>query len=250
LLPAFSGSTKDLSIKDRFFDSCNALFTFLKNNPELGVITKTVENEAKNVLNKAVLRTIRHTYFPDITKKIKIMTLQHIITNHCFDRLENLVEECSTRLPVDIVQRDKIKTEELEPFLEETVKRTVRYIQPRIPRFVKGKRFRSELKRKMAKSLPAKGIIYKGMPADRDLTIMAEATLFYRRYKGKERVYVASMDNHFKPNRVQVGSFLSGSEQYLDEFDCAVRDMLAERFGFIGEVPLKILEIVEFEILM
>jgi len=83
---------EDILVKDRHFDICNKLFEFLKDNPELGIITKTVESEAKNVLNKAVMRTIRRFYFPDIKKKLKIMTLQHVIINHCFDRLEKFVE--------------------------------------------------------------------------------------------------------------------------------------------------------------
>lgn len=89
---------KTLMVKHWAFDKCNKLFEFLRENLELGVITKTVEDEAKNVLNKAVISTIRQSHFPDIKQKIKIMTLQHIITNHCLDRLENLVEECSARL--------------------------------------------------------------------------------------------------------------------------------------------------------
>jgi len=241
---------KDLLVKHCFYDECNELFEFLRDNPELGIITKTVENEAKNVLNKAVIDTIRQTYFPDIGKKLKIMTLQHIITNHCFDRLENFVEECSTRLPINTKERDKIKTEEIEPFLREMVKNTVRYIQPRIPSFIKGTEVRGELTDIMVESLPAKGVIYKGMPADRDLAIMSEATMIYRKYEGKERVYVASKDNHFIPNRVQIGSYLSGHMKYLNELDSTVRDKLAEKFGFIGDDPLKILEfaVKKFEV--
>lgn len=235
-----------LSIKDKHFDRCIKLFDFLEDSPELAIITKTVESEAKNVLNKAVIRTIRRFYFTDITEKIRIMTFQHIITNHCLDRLEKFVEECSTRLPINTRERDKIKTEELEPFLKGIVKTTVRYIQPKIPSFVKGKEFRGELTDIMVKSLPAKGIIYKGMPADRDLTIMAEAALICRKYG--EKVYLASVDNHFKPNPVQVGSYLSGHMKYLDELDSTVRDKLAEKFGFIGDDPLMILELVEEEI--
>lgn len=233
---------KHLLVKHLFFDECNKLFGFLKANPELGVITKTIETEAKNVLNKAAMSTISHTYFPNIGEKIRIMTLQHIITNHCLDTLENLVEECSSRLPIDVRERNKIKTEEIEPFLMKLVKKTVRYIQPKIPYFIKSKGLRGELTDIMVKSLPTKGMIYKGMPEDRDLTIMSEATMIYRKYGSK--VYIASMDNHFIPNRVQIGSFLSGHMKKLDELDPTVRDILAKKFGFIGDKPLMILESV------
>lgn len=234
-----------LLVKHRFFDTCNNLLCFLKDHAESSIITKTIENEANNALDKAVLSTIKESFFNDITRKIKIMTLQHIITNHCLDRLDNCIEECSTRLPINMVERDEVKTKEIIPFLENLVTETVRYIQPRIPRFVKGKEFRAELSEIMVKSLPRRGIIYKGMPADRDLTIMAEATMIYRKNAGKETVFIASMDYHFIPNRIQVGSFRTGHMKKLDEYDSTVRDKLAEKFGFIGETPEKTLEIAK-----
>lgn len=237
------------SIKGHNFDKCENLLSFLKEYSELGIITKTVEDEARNALDNAVLRTIRQTYFTDIREKIRMMTMQHIISNQCLDRLDKFVEECSWRLPTDINERDRIKNEEIEPFLKELVTKTVRYIQPRIPAFLHDKEVREELTDVIVKSLPSKGIVYKGMPADRDLTIMAEATFIYRKYKGKEKIFVASIDYHFVPNRVQVGSYLSGYKKYLEnELDSTVRDKLAMQFGFIGEEPTKILETARQEI--
>jgi len=224
------------------------LLSFLKEYSELGIITKTVEDEARNALDNAVLRTIRQTYFVDITEKIRMMTMQHIVSNHCLDRLDKFVEECSGRPPVDINERDRIKKEEIEPFLKELVTKTVRYIQPRIPSLVRAKEIREELTDVIVKSLPSKGVVYKGMPADRDLRIMAEATFIYRKYKSKEKIYVASIDYHFIPNRVQVGSYLSGYRKYLEnELDSTVRDKLAMQFGFIGDEPIKILEVAKQE---
>jgi hypothetical protein len=237
------------SIEGHNFDKCDGLFSFLKGNSELGIITKTVEDEARNALDKAVLRTIRQTYFTDITEKIRMMTMQHIVSNHCLDRLDKFVEECSGRLPVDIKERDRIKNEEIEPFLRDIVTKTVRYIQPSIPSFVHSKDVREELTDVIVKYLPSRGIVYKGMPADRDLMIMADATFIYRKYKSKEKVYVASIDYHFIPNRVQVGSYLSGYMKYLEnELDSTVRDRLAMQFGFIGEEPIKILEAAKQEV--
>lgn len=231
-------------IKDVQFDKCDSLFTCLKAEPEMGIITKTVENEAKGVLDSAVIKTIRQAYFYDIKTKIKIMTLQHVISNDCFNRLETLIEECSTRLPVNIAERDKIQKNEIEPFLKELVTHTVRYLQPHLPSFIKGQDAREELTDVIVQTLPVKGIVYKGMPAERDLRIMSEATMFYRKYNRQEEVYVASTDKHFIPNKVQVGSYLSGYMKYLDELDSTVRDKLAEKFGFIGEEPLKIVNII------
>lgn len=175
--------------------------------------------------------------------------MQHIVSNYCLDRLDRFVEECSSRLPVNIKERDKIKNEEIEPFLKELVMTTVRYVQPHIPSFVKSREIREELTDVIVKSLPSKGIVYKGMPADRDLTIMAEAAFIHRKYKNKEKIYVASIDNHFIPNKVQVGSYLSGYKKYLEnELDSTVRDKLTMQFGFIGDEPMKILETAKREI--
>ena len=77
---------------------------------------------------------------------------------------------------------------------------------------------------------------------------MAEATLIYRKFEGKEKVYVASSDNHFKPNPVQIGSFNSPSMHYTGELDSTVRDTMAKKFGFIGEEPFKMLAILEEEL--
>jgi len=237
------------SVKGFSFDKCNGLLFFLKEHPEFGIVTKTIEDEARNALDKAVLRTIRQTYFTDIKEKIRAMTMQHIVSNYCLDRLDRFVEECSSRLPIDTKERDRIKTQELEPFLRELVMRTVRYIQPSIPSFVKDREIREEITDIIVKSLPSKGIVYKGMPADRDLTIMAEATFIYRKNKSKENVYIASIDYHFIPNKVQVGSYLSGYKKYLEnELDSTVRDKLAMQFGFVGEEPVKIQEAAKQEI--
>jgi len=225
------------------------LLSFLREHSEFGIITKTIEDEARNVLDRAVFRTISKTYFVNIQEKIKTMTMQHIVSNYCLDRLDRFVEECSSRLPVNIKERDKIKNEEIEPFLKELVMTTVRYVQPHIPSFVKSREIREELTDVIVKSLPSKGIVYKGMPADRDLTIMAEAAFIYRKYKNKEKIYVASIDNHFIPNKVQVGSYLSGYKKYLEnELDSTVRDKLTMQFGFIGDEPMKILETAKREI--
>jgi hypothetical protein len=238
----------DQAIKGRCFEKCTDLLSFLKEHSQFGVITKTIEDEARNALDDAVRRTIKKTYFTDFAEKIKIMAMQHIVSNYCFDRLDKFVEECSSRLPIDTKERDRIKSQEIEPFLKELVTQTVRYVQPSIPSFIHG-RDREELTDVIVQFLPSRGMVYKGMPADRDLTIMAEATFIYRKYKCKEQIYLASIDYHFIPNRVQIGSFLSGYKKFLEnELDSGVRDKLAMQFGFVGDEPLKILEALKQEV--
>jgi hypothetical protein len=238
----------DQAIKGRCFEKCNDLLTFLKDHSEFGIITKTIEDEARNVLDDAVGRTIRKTYFSDFAEKLKVMSMQHIVSNYCLDRLDKFVEECSSRLPIDTKERDRIKSQEIEPFLKALVTQTVRYIQPSIPSFIHGKQDREELTDAIVQFLPSSGIVYKGMPLDRDLTIMAEAAFIYRKYKGKEQVYLASIDYHFIPNKIQIGSYLSGYKKYLeDKLDSWVRDKLAKQFGFIGDEPMKVLDALEQE---
>jgi len=242
----YKDSTGTYQVRHRFHRISSALFDILRklSRLEIAVVTKTVENEAKDTLDKAVGKTIRETSFPSLAVKYRIMALQHIVTNACLDRLETIVEETSTRLPIDLGERDRIVRKELEPFFLFVVPQTVRYIQPSIPRFIKGA-LRDELKDTMVEALPSKGIIYKGIPDPRDYVIMAEATMIYRKYGGKEQIYVASKDNHFKPNPVQIGSFLSGKEKYLPQLDATVRDMVSKKFGFIGEDPGKLIQIVK-----
>jgi hypothetical protein len=240
----YEHGTSKYAVRHKHHPVCSALFDILRklSGSEIAIVTKTVENEAKDTLEKAVAQTIRQTYFPTLAVRYKIMAVQHIVTNDCLDRLEDIVEETSIRLPIDLAERDRIVAEELEPFFLQIVPNTVRYIQPSIPSFIKGD-FRGELTDIMVEALPSKGTIYKGIPDPRDYVIMAEATMIYRKYGGKEQIYVASKDNHFKPNPVQIGSYL-GKMKFLMQLDATVRDKVAEKFGFIGEDPRPIVEII------
>ena len=210
------------------------------------IITKTVEEEAKNALNRAVEKTIRDNSYPNLVARYGLMVLQHIVLNDALDRLDYYVEECSMRFPINRVERDSVKEKEVAPFLMDISKHTLRYIQPSIPRFI-GKSLRDELTTKIVQSLPSKGVIYKGMPGDKDLIIMAEATLIYRKFNRAETVYVASVDNHFKPNPVQVGSYYDENMHFTGELDSTVRDRIAEKFGFIGEEPERLLRLLSKE---
>jgi hypothetical protein len=237
------------SLKHKFHDKCMDIFSYAKNKgmEEYVIITKTVENEAKNALNKAVKKAIKDSYVPGLTARYGLMVLQHLVTNTSLDMLEYYVEECSARLPINTNQRNAVKHDEIEPFMKRIILGTLRYIQPAIPAVVRDPALRDELTQIIVRSLPSKGTIYKGLPGDKDLTIMAEATMIYRKFHAQETVYVASVDNHFKPNPVQVGSFLSRSVTYTGELDSTIRDELADKFGFVGEDPKEIIKLMEKE---
>jgi len=227
---------------------CCALFDLLKrlnaHSLELCLITKSAEDESRNALYRAVGNAIHNTPLPSLEVRFKIMSLQDIIWNDCLDNMELILEETSTRPPLSRDDRDWITQRELKPFFRKVVATTVRYVQPSIPPVVKDLSLRNELTDIMIKTTPAHGVIYKGFPEPRDLAIMAEATMIFRRYRRKERVYIASRDNHFKPNPVQVGSYLTGRLKYSGQMDSTIRDDAAKRFGFIGEHPAEIIKVL------
>ena len=241
--------SKKYSLKHKFHDKCEAVFSCVKRKcvAEHVIITKTVENEAKNALNSAVKNAIQESYVPDLLARYSLMVLQHLIMNTSLDQLEYYVEECSVRLPINTREREAVKNDEIEPFMKRITAGTLRYIQPAIPDLIKDQSLRDELTQIIVASLPSKGTIYKGMPGDNDLTIMAEAAMIYRKFHGQETVYVSSVDNHFKPNPVQIGSYLSRSMRFTGELDYTIRNQLANKFGFIGEDPREIIRIMEKE---
>ena len=239
------GRTKTLEQKS--FKKCNLLFCICNDRKMQDdvIITKTVEDETRNVLNRAVNRTIRQRAPKGLKQMYTFMVLQHLILNDSLDKLDYYVEECSIRLPIDISTRNEIRDNEIEPYLKEIVKNTLRFLHPQISRVVRGRSFRIELIKKMIASLPEKGIVYKGMPEERDITIMAEATLLKRNYEDEEPFYVASLDKHFKPNSIQVFSYRSRDMMFTGELDPTIRDKLHEKFGFIGEDPQEINRILQ-----
>jgi predicted nucleic acid-binding protein len=234
---------------DTHMPVCSALFDILRKlsavELEVGVVTKTVEEEARDTLDKAVGNVISQSRFYSLEVRHKVMTLQHIIANECLDKMDLMMEETSHRLPIRRPERQWIIERELRPFFRQVVNKTLRYVQPPIPSLVKDGDLRNELADIMVKTIPARGVIYKGFPDERDLVIMAEATLIFRKYRRKEKIYVASRDKHFIPNPVQVGSYLTGRTKYTGELDPTVRDDVAKRFGFIGEHPDKVIDILK-----
>lgn len=238
-------------LKAKSNEDSMALFEFLKSNKEKCIITKTVESEAKNALTKCV-RNVVEEYtnkgkLPShLSSKVAFMTLQDIFTNASMDRMENIIEEYSTRLPISILERNSIKEKEIIPFFDDLIPKTQPFLSaPHIPRSIKGSRSGQEdILKAMVDTLPKDGIVYKGYPEDKDLIIMSEAVLICRNHCNGESVYVASLDKHFKPNPRFVGNrFWPFRESVgMQGIDSAVRDMIHKKFGFKGAHPKEILE--------
>lgn len=237
---------KECIIKEDEFDISNKLFSILRERGGLGYITKTVEDESKDAMNsaldKSLKRFLKGTSLP-FKEKYAFMSLQETIFTSCKDRMESLVEECTSRPIIDIHQRKQIK-KEVEQFFIQILPDTEIYKQPPLlPRILRGIGFRRFLKKEIVKGRVGGKMIYPGRPKDDDMLIMAEATFIYRTTKNEE-VYIASNYNHFVPNRIFIASFLSPQRDWTGEFDPRVRDALKDEFGFIGERPENILEIL------
>jgi hypothetical protein len=244
----YKRQNQELSLKERTFAKCCALLEFCKTSKisDDVIITITVEEEARNALGRAVERTIRENAEIDLIRKYGLMVLQHLVLNDALDRLDYYVEECSVRTTIDRKARELIETQEIEPYLRKIIVNTSRYVQPLVPQFI-ARSLRNQLITKIAQSLPRKAVIYKGMPEGKDTVIMAEATLIFRKYDGKAKVYIASLDNHFKPNPVLI-AYVGGSKRYAGRMDSTIRDSLASKFGFIGEDPRQVLYLVTQEL--
>jgi hypothetical protein len=104
-------------LKERTFAKSCALLEFCKtsNVSDDVIITKTVEEEARNALKKAVEKTIQDNAELDLIRKYGLMVLQHLVLNDALDKLDYYVEECSSRTTVNRKIRDVVKTQEIEP---------------------------------------------------------------------------------------------------------------------------------------
>ncbi len=252
ILWTFESKHGQYRLTAKFNDESMALFDFLKLHREIKcIITKTVESESKNVLRRSVENVVdghitKGKLSHYLSNKFDLMNLQDILANASMDRMENIIEEYSSRLPISLSERDSIKEKEIIPFFDELIPKTQPYFPaPYVPNSIKGSKSGLEdILNVMVDSQP-NGIIYKGYPETKDLIIMSEAVQIYRTHcKDGDIVYVASLDNHFKPNPVFVGkpSCKLRKSIGMKRVDSTVRDMLNKHFGFKGEHPIQILE--------
>jgi len=250
ILWTYESESGSYRLKGKAHGESNALFESLNSHKEITcIITKTVEIEAKSALEDAVKSVLEYKIskntLPDfLLMKYNLMTLQDIVLNASMDRLEEIIEEYSTRLPIDICERDEIKTGEIIPFFDELIPKTSPFIPaPFIPRTIRGSmNGKEDILRSMMDALPKGGIIYKGYPENKDLILMAESVYICRNHrKNDELVYIASLDNNLKPNPKFIGSPVWPYRKLVG-IDSTVRDMLEKKFGFRGEHPKQLLE--------
>lgn len=202
-------------IKAKNIGECGTLFNLFKKYKEdlICVITKTVELEATSALESAVDSLLQENRWKikDIMKKFSYSTLRNVMYDRSLDRMDDFIEEHSTRFPLDRAEINKIVNNEIEPFFKKVIPKTIKYIP--IPRILKkmhgdvsGK---IEIIEKIKDGLSSDKIIYiRGEPKQKDKRLMAE-TVYIRRVKGKDKVFLASFDYHFIPNPTQIDSFKS-----------------------------------------
>lgn len=244
------GTDGKIFLRQRRFAECEALFELVKNNKKniVCVITKTVETEATTALKKAVDSLIKDNNFKisDILKKYGYETLKSIILDQSLDRLEDTVEEYSTRLPLDKAIIEEIINKEIEVFFKKIMPNTVRYFNaPSVIKKMKGSiDGKKEILSKSLDSIPfGDKILYlKGEPLEKDKRIMAEAIYISRNNNDGKRVYLASLDYHFIPNPIQIESRLSElCTKSYDHLDSRMRDLFEKNFNFFGDKPKELL---------
>jgi len=244
---------KKIIIKEWKFAECEALFELIKKYKEslICVITKTIEDEAIHALEeKAVDNRLRIDDWRTRTLKGKYdyVTLKSVILDRSLDRMENLIEEYSTRFPLDKAEVNKILNEEIEPFFKRILPQTIRYKS--LPEIIKKMRGSVEGKKEIIEiikdSISSDKILYlTGEPKVKDKRIMAEAT-YICRIKNKDKIYLSSMDHHFIPNPTQIESYLSNlSIRDSNKMDTGMRDLIFKEFGFFSDTPKELLKIFD-----
>lgn len=237
-------------LKQRKFSECVHLFDLFNRNREnlMCVITKTVEIEATSALKKAVGKLLAEKQWKikNVIEKFNYSTLRNVIYDRSLDRMEDIIEEYSTRLPISKKGVKNIIKNEIEPFFRKIMPDTCRYFPA--PEIIKRMRGSIEEKRQILDTIKdtistGKILYIKGEPKEKDKIIMAEATYIFRTRKKRE-IFLAALDYHFIPNPKQIETYKS--PLYLldyDKIDTTVRDLLMKNFGFFSGRPKELIEI-------
>jgi hypothetical protein len=243
---------KTFFLRQRKFKECEALFDlFAKHREELAcIITRTVEIEATTALEKAAKKLLKIYYWKitDLQSKFNYSTLKNAIYDESLDRMEDIIDEYSTRPPMNREDVKRILRTEIEPFFMKIMPETCRYFPTPIiiKRMIGPLSEKKEILDGIKNTLGSDKIMYvTGEPKIKDKLIMAEATYICRVNK-KKIVYVASLDYHFIPNPTQIDSFKSPLHFVnYENMDTRMRDLLNKNFGFFGARPKELLEIFE-----
>ena len=226
-----------IEVKHPFYEQSMRLIGFLKKNiaKRIGIITKTVEDQAFAVIQEAVEKELKRRNI-DRAKGFRIYSA---ILNSCETRLNEILAYM-LREPVDPerVNENYLKVDEMyEKLAEKAVRlhfeRPSEAWQWRVTR--RFKRVAREIFRtqRWRENLQLVNLIRNPVKKS-DKIILAEAVYLFDLYKRSEQVtkfYLCSTDHHFSPIR-----FRGGIESRV------VTEKIEELFGIICEWPQQIVE--------
>ncbi len=222
-----------VDIKDAFYDEATRLISLIKKhvNKRIGITTFASEDEAYQVLSKAIERKLNQR----ISDRKKVFELLSIATNACESRLKEILSFVA-REPINPAEaaywfiRVSFMYDDLYKIASNLPKPA--YFQAGVvPRFLnKAEMF--EIYRNQDECLNAQltNLIYNRVD-DNDKMILAQAICLHRLYmetSEKVTTYLSSTDHHFVP--VKRKGYVS--KQVTDE--------IAKRFYVIAERPQEI----------
>lgn len=227
-------------IKDAFYDEATRLLSIIKKNvnKRIGITTYMVEEEAYNVMSKAIERKLNQK----ISNRAKIFELLSIATNLCESRLREILSFV-VREPINPVEA-AVMNLKVSVMYNELERQALNLPKPAAmmtataPSFLnKAEIF--EIYKSQDEILNAQltNLIYNPIE-DTDKIILAQAAYLCKLYKeteGKIIFYFASTDHHFVPVRKRGLE----SRQVTDEIE--------KGFGIIADKPHQIFLVLKKE---
>lgn len=198
-----------LELKHPFFDESMNLIGLLKKHlaKRVGIVTSTVENEARLVIEKAVRDEIASKQ-PD-QLKARVLSLS-VVVNSCEERLDGILSYL-LREPIDADERDKCYAKVCELYdrwtdygRELNIAQSASARTEAVSKGYKREAYRIYKRQDYQRNRQAMRLCT--YPPDHvDKLVLSEAIYLYNLYKQTEgrdvRMLVASTDTHFSPIR-------------------------------------------------
>lgn len=227
-------------IKDAFYDEATRLIALIKKNinKRIGVTTYAVEDEAYNVISKAIERKLNQR----IADRVKAFELLSLAANSCESRLKEVLSYV-VREPINPVEAANmyVSVAMMYNALEQQARelpKPAAMLTDAAPSFLyKAEIF--EMYKSQDERLTAQltNLIYNRIE-DSDKMILSQAAQLCRLYKeteGQTTFFLASTDYHFVP--VRKWGLVSRQ----------VTDAIEGKFGIISDRPQEIYLILEKE---
>jgi len=227
-----------IHLKHPFFDQSMRLIGFIKSHlaKRIGIVTITVEEQARSVLEQAVRGELKRR----ITSRAIDFEIFSVILNFCENRLRKILS-CLLREPIDPLEvaRNFVKVTEMYENLIERAKNL-----PKPAFLLTGlvpKRYRTlafDIYRTQDEIISSQLVnLLRSHPDTVDKTILAQAIHLFELFKQTEgkgvTFFIVSTDHHFSPVRKR------GLESR------GVTDTIEDLFGIICDWPDQIAQILK-----